>query len=196
MVVIDLPASPVAAEIAWSLRQPSISSRSEWSGARRTTILPQAPRWTAKVKLPTITGEAKVLPWRAALARLQGRANAFRLIACERPQLREAPSIVVNGAGQSGTSLSTRGWPEGVYVLPGMFVTHRDRLHQIVEVSATSGATRTLTLLPYLSAATVDGERVEVLRPYGLMSLLSDEAGWMVGVGQRYDIGFDCEEAF
>lgn len=200
MIIIDLPRYPVAAKIEWTLRQPSQSTRGEFTGRRRVTILSQAPRWSAKVEYPTITGERAIRPWRAALARLQGQVNAFKLIACENPQHvyhGSSGPAVVDGANQTGNLIATRGWWPSTALETGYFVNIHGQLHQVLsQVIAGADGKAILEVMPYIANGVPDGAAIEATKPYAVMSLTDDAAGWTVSPGQRYDIAFDCEEAF
>jgi hypothetical protein len=194
-MLVELPRFPAApAEVTWKLRQPSQANRSEFTGARRVTILAEAPRWTAQVKYPPIIGREAFRPWRAALAMMQGRAGTFRLGAGEGAQ-QFSGSPVVDGIGQIGTTLRLRGCGPGSSAKQGWSLTVDDRLHEIVGAGiAGADGKLTVSVIPYV-AGLPDGAVVELVRPYGLMSLSDDEAGWTVGAGQKYDIAFNCEEA-
>jgi hypothetical protein len=196
-MIIAMPPAPVALQIQWRLRQPTQVNRSEFTGRRRTTILAAAPRWTAQVSMPPILGEEGVLPWRAFFARLQGQAHSFRLVACERVQF-NSTAVTVKGAGQGGSTILTQGWGSaGEKLKAGHFATVADQLLQLTEpVVANSSGEAELTFLPYARLSPADAAPVEVRRPWALMSLTEDEAGWDVGKGQRYAISFACEESF
>lgn len=196
MAVIPMPASPAPQTEEWTLTQPSEANRSEFTGRRRVTILPEAPRWSTKVTLPSILGEAAVRPWRSFLARLQGRVNAFKLVAVEAPQFVSPGQVVVNGAGQTGFTLATRGWTADAYIGDGYFVTVGDQLLQVVGRTIASGGLATLSIMPQLRAPTVDGAAVEVRLPYALVSLAEDKAGWTTKPGPEYSIEIAVEEAF
>ncbi|GAM00569.1 hypothetical protein [Sphingomonas parapaucimobilis] len=197
MIIVPMPTSPTAAsEIPWKLKQPSQSNRG-WKGKRRTTILPEAARWSAEVDMPVIRGEASFRPWRSFLAQLQGRANAFKLVAVEGPQFKFHQVVVIDGTGQKGGTLKTRGWQPGARLLDGMFITAGDRLLQVIGDHPIVGADGklTVTVLPTIPEGLADGAHVEVRLPYALMSLDTDEQGWTVGVGQQYKVSFPVVEA-
>jgi hypothetical protein len=196
-MIVSLPADPVAAKIDWKPRQPSQVNRSEFTGKTRTVILAVAPFWAASVSYPTIKGEARFRPWRSALMRLQGRVNPFRLGACEGPQHQELQSVVVDGAGQTGYSLRTRGWVPGTGLADGMFVTVGEKLHQVVANTGLAGDDGNLTIavMPHIANGVADAVHVETRRPWALMKLATDQQGWTVDVGQQYSVSFDCEEA-
>lgn len=199
-MLVELPRYPRApAEVTWKLRQPSQANRSEFTGVRRVTILAEAPRWTAQVKYPPIIGQNAMRPWRAALAMMQGRAGTFRLPAFEAYQPisygADGPPAV-DGAGQIGNVVRLRGFCRGTVLRTGWFITIADRLHQVVaETIVGADGKVSVKVIPYV-AGYADGAPVEAGGPYALMSLTDDEAGWTVGAGQKYDIAFNCEEAF
>jgi len=195
-MLITMPASPVPSSVDWRLRQPTQANRSEFTGRRRVTILAEAPRWSAQVKLPAIRGEKAVRPWRTFLARTQGQANSFRLEAVEGAQFAGPGIVVVDGAGQTGFTLATKGWRPDTYI-QDVFVTVADQLVQVVgRVIAGTDGRAVLPIMPHLRLPTVDGVAVEVVRPYALVSMAGPEAGWLVDVGQRYSVEFAVEEAF
>lgn len=197
-MLIAMPSTPVAREIEWEIEQPSQANRSEFTGKRRVVLLPQAPRWGAKVTLPPIIGEAAVLAWRAFVVDCDGSANWFRLIAVEGRQMPGNPDVRVAGAGQGGNQLATKGWgTAGLKLRRGQMITLADQLLMLnADVVAAADGTALLTVKPYLRTLSVDNAPIEVIRPYAVVSLADSKAGWKVGIGQQYEITFEVEEAF
>lgn len=196
MIIVDLPRYPVAAKIDWKPVQPTQVNRSEFGAGSRATILAQAAYWAAHVEYPEVVGEPRFRPWRSALMRLQGRANAFRIGAAEGRQQSVFMTVLVDGANQRGYAVKTRGWVPGTFLLDGMFVTIGERLHQVVADTDIVGADGKLTIsiMPQLADKLADGVRVEVDEPWALMRLASDQQGWTVSPGQRYSVSFDCDD--
>lgn len=196
-MLIPFPASPVPAEIDWSPDQPAQANRAEFTGKRRVTLLPAAPRLFARVTLPPILGEERVLEWRAFIFDCDGIANSFRLVACERDQI-TGVDVRVKGGGQSGRSLLTRGWgAAGPKLRRGHFITVGDQLLSVqAPVTADAAGEATISVKPYIRVPAADGAAVEVRRPYGVMSMSDPKNGWKAGIGQNYSISFDCEESF
>lgn len=196
-MLIAMPAAPVAANIEWNLDQPGQANRSEFTGKRRVTLLTTAPRWYAKVTLPPILGEARVLDWRAFVVDCDGIANSFRLIAVERPQI-AGVAVTVKGAGQFGRSIVTQGWgAAGEKLKRGQMVTIGDQLLMLqAPVIADANGQATLSVKPYVRQIPADGAPIEVSLPYAVMSMSDPKNGWKVGIGQNYAIAFDCEESF
>jgi hypothetical protein len=197
MTLIPMPASPVPRSVAWSIKQPTQANRSEFTGRRKVTVLATAPRWSATITLPPILGEPNVYAWRAFAVDCNGQANTFRVIACERDQIvGVAPHV--KGGGQGGYSIVTRDWgAAGRKLQRGQFVTIDGQLLMLTyDVVAASDGTATLIFKPYLRSIPADGAAIEVRRPYAVMSLTEDVAGWTADIGQQYAITVDAEEAF
>ncbi len=197
MAVIALPQSPVPNGIEWDLDQPGQRNEAEFTGVSRVTYLPAAPRWYAKAKLPAIVGEANVLDWRAFVVDLDGIANSFRLVACERDQI-TGVAPVIDGAGQGGRQLLTRNWGSaGLKLKRGQFVTINDQLLMLMApVVADANGAALISFKPYIRVSPPAGTMLEVRRPYALVSSVDTRNGWKVGIGQNYAIEFDVREAF
>lgn len=197
-MLIAMPAAPVAADIDWSIDQPGQANRGEFTGARRVTLLSQAPRWYATVTLPPILGEDRVLDWRAFVVDCDGIANSFRVIACEREQIAGAVDVRVAGAGQGGHAIITSGWgAAGLKLKRGQFMTIDGQLLMIqAPVVADANGRATVSFKPYLRKIPADGAAIEVKRPYAVMAMSDPKNGWKVGIGQNYAVAFQCEEAF
>jgi len=197
-MLINIPSDPVASDIEWTIDQPGQVNRGEFTGKRRVTILAAAPRWFAKVTLPQITGEGRVLDWRAFVVDCDGIANSFRIIACEKDQIAGSLDVRVKGANQGGHSLITSGWgAAGPKLKRGQFITLGDQLLMLnAAVVADADGNATLSVKPYIRVVPADKATIEVKRPYAVMAMLDPKNGWKVGIGQKYAVSFDCEEAF
>ena len=197
-MLINIPADPVASDIEWTIDQPGQANRGEWTGRRRVTLLSAAPRWFAKVTLPPITGEGRVLECRAFVVDCDGVANSFRIIACEKDQIAGSLDVRVKGANQGGHSLITSGWgAAGAKLKRGQFITLGDQLLMLnAAVVADADGNATLSVKPYIRVVPADKATIEIKRPYAVMAMSDPKNGWKVGIGQKYAVSFDCEEAF
>lgn len=197
-MLISMPLSPVPASVDWTIDQPAQANRGEWTGKRRVVLLSAAPRWHAKVTLPQIIGEDRALDWRAFVVDCDGIANSFRVIACERVQISPALAVQVEGAGQFGHAIITKGWgAAGQKLRRGQFVTIGEQLLMLTApVIADDSGRATLSIKPYIRVIPASGASVEVSRPYAVMSMTDPKNGWQVGIGQTYSVSFDCEESF
>lgn len=197
MALVTMPATPVPRKIDWTVDQPAQSNRGEFTGRRRVTLLPAAPRFYASVDLGVIQGEAAIAPWRAFVIDLDGIANRFHLVAVEGDQMTNPLTVSVRGAGQGGFTLATQGWGVGTQLRRGQFVTVADQLLCLMSDVVADGAGRaTLSFKPYLRLAPPDGAAVEVRRPYAVMAMSDPQNGWSADIGKTYPVSFKCEEAF
>lgn len=196
-MLITFPAEPVPAKIDWSIDQPGQANRGEFTGRRRVTLLTAAPRMYAKVTLPEIRGEHRVLDWRAFVFDCDGIANRFRVVAVEGDQI-TGVDVSVDGAGQGAHTLMTKGWGgAGRKLRRGQFFTVGEQLLCLqADVVAGGDGRALLTFKPYLRLIPADGAPLEVRRPYAVMSMSDPRNGWAVDIGKKYDVAFDCEEAF
>lgn len=196
-MLIAMPTDPDAAEIDWTIDQPAQSNRAEFTGKRRVTLLTAAPRWHAKVTLPPIVGEDRVLDWRAFVVDCDGIANSFRLVACEGEQVAEA-AVRIDAASPDPLTLKTAGWSSaGLKLKRGHFVTVADQLLMVrAPVIADGDGRATISVKAYLRSQPVVGAPAEVRKPYAVMCMSDPKNGWKVGIGRNYSVSFDCEEAF
>lgn len=198
-MLIDMPCTPVAAQIEWMLDRPGQTNRSEFNGegGGRTNVLAGGSRWSAKITMPDVLSEGQFRPWRSFLARVRGRANRFRVVAVENPQLDVFCTVVVDGADQKGYALNTRGWYPGLQLLDGMFVTVGESLLVVAGDTAIAGADGKLTISvePLIPGKLADAAPVEVHLPYAVLQMADSKAGYTVGIGQLYSVAFQAEEA-
>lgn len=198
MAIITWPAALRIKSVAWRLEQPAAVNTSEWTG-ERTVLRRTGAKWYAGIQLVPIRGEARVRPARAFLGALEGRANSFRLPACEGDQHAfGAVAAVVSGAGQTGSTLVASGLPAGVTFLPaGAFIEFGDELKVLTADCVTNGAgVGTFNFAPRIRVSPANGAPIATLRPTALLSLASDSVSLPVDAGQLYTIAFDAEEAF
>lgn len=105
MAIITWPSLGIR-EISWTLDQPAQVNRSAYTGARSVAANPWHGKWSAKVTLATMQGEASFLAARAFFASLQGQVNTFALPATEGPQYVGINYPVIDAAAQGATTLA------------------------------------------------------------------------------------------
>lgn len=219
MAVIDLPSSPNPAGFSWRLVQPAQTNISEWTG-KRQTLASGRGWWECSYILPPIVGTAQFNPWRSFVAQLRGGANEVRVPVDPTPQEPDtaAPEGVtlsldfvareyfseggsstatayVDGAGQTGRSLVTGGWPQTDTVLSaGEFVTINDQLLQLTAdvVTDASGAA-TISFEPPIRTSPANLAAIEYRNPYALM-YLTEIPAYSFEVGFVYSMNFDFRE--
>jgi hypothetical protein len=182
--------------MSWRLVQPSQQNVSEWTGARQ--VLPSGRGWwECNVTLPPIVGESAFNNWRAFIGAAQGAANDFRVPVNEIEQSSATATPRVNGAGQTGRSLITDGWPVSSTVLyGGQFVTIGDQLLQLTaNVVSDSSGNATISFAPAIRVSPADNSLIEFKNPYALMYFV-EEPGYSVEPGLVYSLSFNLRESF
>jgi hypothetical protein len=187
--VIPFPAAAKIRRIQWSLDRPAQVNRSAYTGARRVVANPWHGKWSARVELSTIVGEANVLAWRGFLALLKGQINTFQLPATEGPQNGNSGVTVSVSAAQGATSVTLAG--AATNLTTGQFITINGQL-----LLVTNGGASTIQFEPPLRAAAPATTGVETARPYATVALSDSAFAWSVDPGKQYGISFDVEEAF
>jgi hypothetical protein len=187
-VFIPAPALPIKS-IRWDLDQPGQVNMSAWTGRRSVMADPWHGRWSARVELAPIVGEANVRAVRSFLARCRGSLNTFRLYASEGPQNGNGGVTLAADVAAGARTMTIAG--AATPLLDGQFVTLNGQLLQLVADQA--GAT--LTFEPMLRAAATTGTVVVTSRPYALVYMTSSSNGWSVDPGQVYGLSFDVAEA-
>jgi hypothetical protein len=166
--------------IAWRLRAPTQIHESPLDGTAQTLALAGA-RWEATLTWDWI-GEGQSRLLEAFLARLAGRSGRFLYGPPHAPrQASGTGTPVVNGAGQSGSTLSIRGWSAAAQAFrAGDWLSYVDtagrrRLHQVVEDSTANGSgVASVTIAPPIRRAGADGAAVEIAAPQGVFMLAGD----------------------
>lgn len=217
MATITYPSTPKPQGMTWRLVMPAQTNVSDWTG-RRQTIASGRGWWECQISFPPIVGTTNINVWRAFLAKSRGTANDFQVPVDPTAQ---APDVsvndvgslslnfttnlyqtfsatpLVNGAGQTGRTLSTTGWPVSTTVLQaGQYVTINNQLLQLTEnVTSNSSGIAVLTFEPPIRVSPSNNEPVEYENPYCLMYLV-EEPTLSVEAGYVYSLSLNLRESF
>lgn len=196
MATITFPSNPKPAGMQWRLIMPAQNNVSGWTGQRQV-IASNRGWWECSVALPPIVGRAAARPWKSFIAQARGMTNDFQVPVDPTPQSALANTVLVQGAGQTGRSIVTDGWPNSTTVLSaGDFVTINNQLLQLTaNVTSNGSGVATLTFEPPIRTAPSDNAPVEYKNPYALMYFV-EEPMQSVGLADVYTIGFELREAF
>lgn len=196
MATISFPSSPKPNGMAWRLVMPSQTNVSEWTG-RRQTIASGRGWWECQLSLPPIVGTLNVNAWRSFIAKSRGKANDFQVPVDPTAQSASTATPLVNGAGQTGRTLSTDGWPLSTTVLvAGQFVTINNQLLQLTEnVTSNGSGVATLTFEPPIRTSPADNTAIEYKNPYCLMYMV-EEPTLSVENGYVYSLSLNLRESF
>ena len=196
MATITYPATPKPQGMSWRLVMPSQTNVSDWTG-RRQTIASGRGWWECQVTFPPIVGTTNVNAWRAFIAKSRGKANDFQVPVDPTAQSSAVATPLVNGANQTGRTLSTDGWPVSSTVLQaGQFVTINNQLLQLTEnITSNGSGVATLTFEPPVRVAPSDNAAIEFKNPYCLMYLV-EEPTLSVETGYVYSLSLNLRESF
>lgn len=196
MATITYPPTPKPQGVSWRLVMPAQTNVSDWTG-RRQTIASGRGWWESQVTFPPIVGTTNVNAWRAFIAKSRGKANDFQVPVDPTAQSSAVATPLVNGANQTGRTLSTDGWPVSSTVLQaGQFVTINNQLLQLTEnITSNGSGVATLTFEPPVRVAPSDNAAIEFKNPYCLMYLV-EEPTLSVETGYVYSLSLNLRESF
>ena len=139
-------------------------------------------RWSAQIDLPAMKRTTGAPEWLAALVSLNGPQGTFYLgdTANKAPRGVATGTPLVNGAGQTGYDLNTKGWTAGVtnIMRAGDWVQvgtlSNARLHMVMKDANSDGSgNATLTLWPKLRYSPADNLALTVNSAVGVFRLAS-----------------------
>lgn len=180
----------------WGLRSNTQVFESPLTGSVQTLELP-SPRWVATLRFAALNGADAAL-MRAFLASLRGRAGRFTLHDHTRERPRgTATAALVNGAGQTGTSLAVDGMGAGSTLLAGDYLSVNGELKMLTaDATADGGGAATLAITPPLRSAPADNAVVTLIKPTATFMLDQDESTWTYINGGYYEMTISCVEVF
>lgn len=197
MAIIDFPdESP---DVGTSLRLISNSTEfvSELNNATQDARL-IGDQWGATMPFsnrPKLIGRKM----KAFLARLGGKSGRFRMTPPDLDQLgtMQGPGVV-DGAGQTGTTLNTKGWTANQSNLfeVGDYIAFNGELKTVVESAASdAGGLSSIEIAPPIRKATNDLDTIETTNPQAIFKLTSDQqADWDLQANYIYSASINCIE--
>lgn len=180
---IAMPGIPAAVSIrAASAVQTSVSPFTY----QQQTQAHQGQVWRATITSPKLK-RADAEEWISFLLKLNGAQHTFLLgdDAATEPRGSALGTPVVDGAGQTGQTLDTRGWTanETGVLLPGDYIQvdtgSSARLYKVLtKADADASGLATLDIWPRLRDKPADGTAITTSDPVGLFRLAQNVAGW------------------
>lgn len=196
MPTITFPATPKPQSMSWRLVMPSQTNISEWTG-RRQTVASNRGWWECQLTLPPLVGGTRVNPWRSFVVQARGQVNDFQVPVDPTAQSAVVATPLINGAGQTGRSLASDGWPVSSTVLQaGQFITINNQLLQLTaNVVSNASGQATLTFEPPIRVSPADNAAIEFKNPYCLMYML-EEPTISVEAGYVYSLSLNLRESY
>lgn len=197
--MLVMPSYPAFRSSRFGLRANTQSFESPLTRSVQTLELTGA-RWFATYELPPMK-RSQVAVWMAFLIGLQGRAGRFYGYDpdCRRPRGSGAGAPLVNGAGQSGSSLITDGWAALEPVLKaGDYFTVNGELKMVTADASANGAGQaTIAFKPSLRASPADNAALTLNDASCTMMLIDDEqAAWDADAISVFGLRFSGVEVF
>jgi len=196
MPTITFPATPKPQSMSWRLVMPSQTNISEWTG-RRQTVASNRGWWECQFTLPPLVGVTRVNPWRSFVVQARGQVNDFQVPVDPTAQSAVVATPLINGAGQTGRSLASDGWPVSSTVLQaGQFLTINNQLLQLTaNVVSNASGQATLSFEPPIRVSPADNAAIEFRNPYCLMYML-EEPTISVEAGYVYSLSLNLRESY
>jgi hypothetical protein len=160
----------------------------------------------AEISLPPMT-RAEGEQWVSFLIKLKGMQGTFLLgdpaAATPRGSAGTTPGTpVVNGAGQTGDSLTISGLPADAdgYLLAGDYIQlgtgGAATLHKVLnDVDTNASGIGLIDLYPSIRTAPVDAAAVVVANAKGVFRLATNETNWSINEVTHYGLSFAAVEA-
>ena len=197
--IISMPATPAApATIEFTATDTVAVSISPFTGQQQVQDW-QASYMEASVSMPALT-HAQAQDWIAFLMALRGQAKVFQLgdplAAIPRGSALGTP--LVDGGGQSGYALATKGWTAGAagVLLPGDWVQLGYRAYRNLTPANADGAGHALlNIWPQLRESPADAAVIVTRNTRGLWRLKSNSRKWSVTASRTYGMQFEIREA-
>ena len=199
--IIALPAKPGFKDLKITQGNTVAVSTNPWTKQQQVYDW-MAGWWEVEVTLPPLT-EAQARAWFGFFSELRGQTNVFLIgdPVCAKPTGTPRGAPLVNGSGQTGYSLDTRGWTANApnVLNPGDYIQIGYRLYLNTEtVSANSSGDATLSVWPQLrseDATFLDGEAITTHNCVGLFRLKDNSQSWSTTEAKSYGFQFSAMEA-
>ncbi len=156
-------------------------------------------RWSAVFTVATMRRGADTGAWTAFFSSLRGRRGTFNgydpLATSPRGSAGGTP--LVKGAGQTGNSLITDGWPanQSGVLLKGDYIQVNARFHMVVEdADSDGGGNATLEIEPKVRESPPDNAAITTTNPKVKMRLIDNRVGWDEALAQIYGFSFAAME--
>ena len=201
MAALTFPTAIYAQAAEFYLEGRSQVFRSPLSGSEQVAQLAGA-RWVASLTFSRWKStEDEINELEAFLHRMQGASTLFNLWNHRRTNPRGTVSGtgLINGAGQSGTTLITDNWALSQPVLfkaGDMFAVNNELKQAVVDVASDGGGNASLTFVPPLRASPANNAVITVTQATGEFRLASDSAARARHTGPNTDIVISAVESF
>ena len=194
-----MPATPTApATVEFTAMDTVAVSISPFTGQQQMQDW-QASWLEASVSMPALThGQAQ--EWIAFLMSLRGQAKVFQLgdPLATAPRGSRLGTPLVDGAGQTGYLLATKGWTANAagVLLPGDWIQIGYRIYRTLAIATADAAGKlVLSIWPQLRESPGDGDSITLTNTKGLWRLKANARNWSITASRMYGMQFEIREA-
>ena len=202
---LNLPTNKGIMRVVMRARNVTGMSRSPFTGSIQIYLWP-GEWWEAECTLPQMNRHDAEL-WTTFLLSLRGTSGTFLLWdpSARSPQGLASGTPVVNGSGQTGLQLATRGWTPSTsgILLAGDYIqlgasdaVPSQRLYKVLTPANSDGdGNATLDIFPRLRESPADGDTITTTNPVGTFRLALNQSEWDVDAAHIFGISFKALEA-
>lgn len=160
-------------------------------------------QWSMEFTLPPQTTRARASEWIAFGLKLEGSFNQFLMgdPSARLPMGVATGAPLIDGAGQQGGILLTKGWTPNVsnilrrgdYIQVG--TGSLSRLHMVLDNANSDGSgLASLSIAPNLRYSPGNNDPIVVNNPKGVFRMVDNTFSWAVSPGGIYRLGFRAME--
>jgi len=200
--LIELPESACIASVVLTMTRAVGTTRSPFT-FEESSFLWQGASWSLDFRLPPITDEAVAADWQAFGLLLEGSYGYFLMgnPAARLPRGVATGTPQVDGAGQDGTTLETKGWtPSTTGILKkGSMIQYGTgelaRLHMLVaDADSDAAGKASLEIRPALRYSPADSAPIVINDAKGVFRLSDNDFSWSVDPGKIWRFSFRATE--
>jgi len=177
----------------WTIVSNARTFVSPFSGAIQT-LQRSGNRWSVTLTYENLFDSERAV-MQGFLAQLTATANNFYLE--DHSYSRRADGTgtpLVNGASQTGNTLTTDGWSGSYAMRIGDFFEVNGELKMAVTDAAITAGAATLSFVPELREAPADNAAITITNPKGIFRLTSPTTSWSNRSPSISSFSFECVE--
>jgi len=201
MATLNIPTSVGFRAVRFGLKPNTRTFRSPLTQSVQTLELAGA-LWLATYELPPIRDDkAGAAEWQAFLVELMGESGRFFGFDPKRktPRGSNLGTPLVDGAAQTGKSLTTKGWTAtqtGLLLPADYFEVNGEYKMVTASVDSDGGGLATINFVPPLRASPPDSDPIVTVNPKVTMKLINDDQSFWNEDVITYGMVFSAAESF
>lgn len=196
--LLSLPEIAKVANVVMTLTRTTGISQSPFTREEQAFKWP-GEFWSVSFNIPPVTKRSDASEWMAFGAKLEGTYGHFLMgdPAHKLPSGNVSGTIQVDGAGQTGNTLLTKGWSgnlkKGDYFQLGTGAS--SRIYMLTDdTDSDESPGPYLTFVPALRSSPLNEQEVIVNNPVGVFRSVDDSFSWSVEPGPVYRFSFQAVE--